>query len=144
MRSHVVMVGDPSIGGGSSPDVPILAKKRTKRASGQRFPALLWALAHAPLFLVLYSFSIRASVAAVPARYHAALWPTFVPQALLVGLTAWLLALPLSFWPKIYRRAAPAVVALFNAGWRSTARSFGRWGSTSMASSCVSCSSPPA
>jgi membrane-anchored protein YejM (alkaline phosphatase superfamily) len=87
----------------------------TQRGPGERFPALLWCLLHAPVILALYAPVVATAVASVPSRYRLALWPTFVPQALLLGLAPWLLTLPLSRWRRGYRFAAPAVAALFTA-----------------------------
>jgi membrane-anchored protein YejM (alkaline phosphatase superfamily) len=80
--------------------------------AGQRFPALLWALLHAPLFLWLYAQSVAIAVRLTPADYRAALWPTFLPQALLLAVILFLAAAPLSRWPRAYRFAAPAIAAL--------------------------------
>jgi len=81
-----------------------------------RAPSLAWALLHAPLLLVLYAPQVLAAVRAAPRPYQAALWPTFVVQALVLALTPWLLALPLSRWPRVHRVAAPLATALFAAG----------------------------
>jgi membrane-anchored protein YejM (alkaline phosphatase superfamily) len=94
---------------------PTLTLGETQRGPGQRFPALVWSLLHAPLVLVLYAPAVTAAVAAVPGRYRLALWPTFVPQALLLGLAPWLLTLPVSGWRRGYRFVLPAVAALFTA-----------------------------
>ncbi|BDG03083.1 sulfatase-like hydrolase/transferase [Anaeromyxobacter oryzae] len=85
------------------------------RAPGRpafRGAALAWALLHVPLFLALYAPSIASAVHAAPPRYHLALWPTFLPQALLLGLVAFLVALPFSLWPRTYRFVAPALSGL--------------------------------
>ncbi|MGB8933155.1 MAG: sulfatase-like hydrolase/transferase, partial [Anaeromyxobacteraceae bacterium] len=74
--------------------------------------ALAWTALHAPLFIALYVEPIRAAALATPEAWRAWLWPTFVPQAGLLALLAWLVALPLSRWPRLYRFAAPAVAAL--------------------------------
>ena len=80
-----------------------------------RSAALAWALLHAPLFLFLYAPSVAVALHAVPARFRLPLWPTFVPQALLVGLAAFLVALPASRWPRVYRWVAPAVAGIATA-----------------------------
>jgi membrane-anchored protein YejM (alkaline phosphatase superfamily) len=80
--------------------------------TGQRFPALVWALLHVPLFLWLFAPGISAAIRATPEAFRAWLWPTFLPQATLLAFVAWVLALPVSFWPRAYRFAAPALVAL--------------------------------
>jgi membrane-anchored protein YejM (alkaline phosphatase superfamily) len=83
--------------------------------SGQRFAALLWALLHVPVFLWLFAPGIAAAVRSTPEAYRAWLWPTFVPQAALLALAGWALALPLSRWDRGYRFAAPAAVGLVTA-----------------------------
>jgi membrane-anchored protein YejM (alkaline phosphatase superfamily) len=80
-----------------------------------RAAALAWSLLHAPLILFLYAPSVAAAVHAVPARFRLPLWPTFVPQALLIGLATFLVALPVSRWPRAYRFLAPAVTGLATA-----------------------------
>jgi membrane-anchored protein YejM (alkaline phosphatase superfamily) len=82
------------------------------RNVGQRFPALLWSLLHVPLFLALFAPGIASAVRATPAPFGAWLWPTFLPQATLIAVLAWLLAWPFSLVPRIYGYAAPAVAAL--------------------------------
>jgi hypothetical protein len=74
--------------------------------------ALAWALFHAPVFIALYAEPIRAAASATPDAWRAWLWPTFLPQAGLLALLPWILALPLSRWPRVYRWAAPAATAL--------------------------------
>ncbi len=80
--------------------------------TGERFPAVLWALFHVPIFLALYSDGIAAAVRGTPEAYRAALWPTFVPQAALLSFVAFALGLPFSVLPRAYRFAAPAAAAL--------------------------------
>jgi membrane-anchored protein YejM (alkaline phosphatase superfamily) len=82
------------------------------RNAGQRFPALLWSLLHVPLFLGLFAPGIEAAVRSTPEQFRVWLWPTFLPQAALIALVAWLLAWPFSLVPRTYRFAAPAVTAL--------------------------------
>ncbi|MGC4000021.1 MAG: sulfatase-like hydrolase/transferase [Anaeromyxobacter sp.] len=88
----------------------------TPRQPRLRFPALLWSLIHVPFLVALYATSVVSAVGAAHPSYRAALWPIFLPQALLLGFIGWLPALPLSRWPRVYRVAAPLVVALFAAG----------------------------
>jgi membrane-anchored protein YejM (alkaline phosphatase superfamily) len=78
-------------------------------------PALLWALFHVPIFVALYAPPIAAAVQATPPAWRAWLWPTFVPQAALLSLLGWLLALPLAPLPRVYRFAAPGLVGLATA-----------------------------
>ena len=84
--------------------------------TGERFPALLWALLHVPLFLALFAPGIQAAIRATPEAYRLWLWPTFLPQATFLALVAWLLALPLSLSTRAYRFAAPAAAALVTGG----------------------------
>ncbi len=84
-------------------------------AAGQRYPAVLWALFHVPIFLALYASGIAAAVRATPEAYRAALWPTFVPQAALLSFVAFAIGLPFSAFPRAYRFAAPAAAALVTA-----------------------------
>jgi membrane-anchored protein YejM (alkaline phosphatase superfamily) len=91
--------------------VPNPAAARPEGA-GYRFPALLWSLLHVPLILALYGSSIAEAVQATPERYRLPLLPTFLLQAALIGALAWVVTLPLALRPRLYRFAAPAVVAL--------------------------------
>lgn len=96
----------------SAPPLPALPPPAPDRSSpGYRFPALLWALLHAPLVLFLYAAPVATAVRMTPAGWRAALWPTFLPQAGLIALLLFLAALPASRWPRAYRFAAPAVAA---------------------------------
>jgi membrane-anchored protein YejM (alkaline phosphatase superfamily) len=81
-------------------------------AGGLRFPALLWALLHAPLFLALYGSSAATALRAVPAPWRTATALAFLPQAALLATVLFLAALPVSRRPRAYRWAAPAGVAL--------------------------------
>src|SRR5512145_1721293 len=74
--------------------------------------ALAWSLLHAPIFIALYGEPIRAAARATPDAWRAWLWPTFVPQAGLLALLTWLLALPAQRWPRAFRFVAPAIAAL--------------------------------
>lgn len=85
-------------------------------SAGQRFPALLWALLHVPVFLVLFAPGIGAAVRATPDPYRLLLWPTFLPQATLLAAIGFALGLPFSPFPRAYRLAAPAAAALVTAG----------------------------
>lgn len=84
-------------------------------SAGQRFPAFLWALLHVPVILALYASPMRQAAASMPEVYRAWLWPSFVPQALLLALVAFLLGLPFLLAPRAYRFAAPAVAGLVTA-----------------------------
>jgi uncharacterized protein len=83
-----------------------------RSGSGYRFPALGWALLHVPVFLALYGSSIAEAVRATPPAYRLPLWPTFLPQAAVIATIGWLVAVPLSPWPRVYRFAAPGVMGL--------------------------------
>jgi uncharacterized protein len=83
--------------------------------AGQRFPALLWALLHVPIFLALFAQGIGAALRATPEAYRVALWPTFVPQATLLAFLAFALGLPFAFSPRVYRFAAPAAAGVVTA-----------------------------
>jgi membrane-anchored protein YejM (alkaline phosphatase superfamily) len=96
--------------------------------AGARFPALLWALLHVPLFLALYRTPIEAAVRATPARWRAFLWPTFLPQAGLIALIAFLIALPFSFSRRAYRWAAPAAAGLVTVAVGLDSRLYGSLG----------------
>src|SRR5512143_2609377 len=85
------------------------------RNAGQRFPALVWSLLHVPLFLALFAPGIGAALRATPEPFRPWLWPTFLPQATLLALIAWLLAMPFTLVLRSYRFAAPAAAALVTA-----------------------------
>jgi hypothetical protein len=89
-----------------------LALPDRESATGQRFPALLWALLHVPISLWLFAPGIAAAIRATPEHYRVFLWPTFLPQATLLAFVGWVLALPFSLSPRAYRHAAPAATAL--------------------------------
>ena len=108
---------------GSAP-MSILPAGGRRSPSGLRFPALLWALLHVPVFLALYAPSIRGAVQATPEVYRAWLWPTFLPQALLLALLAFALALPAAPWPRAYRLLAPGAAGLLTAGLALDAKVF--------------------
>src|SRR5512133_414129 len=103
---------------------PTLAGQEPSRgpAAGQRLAALVWALLHAPLFLALFAPGIAAAMRASPAAYRVALWPTFLPQATLLALVAFVLGLPFSLSGRAYRFAAPGAAALVTAGLALDAR----------------------
>jgi membrane-anchored protein YejM (alkaline phosphatase superfamily) len=93
----------------------ILSPPPAPLGAGFRFPALLWALLHVPVFLLLYAGSIVQAEGAAPAGFRAWLAPTYLVQALVLALLVFLLSLPLSFWPRLYRRAAPVLAGLATA-----------------------------
>jgi membrane-anchored protein YejM (alkaline phosphatase superfamily) len=77
-----------------------------------RWPALLWSLGHVPVFLWLFAGPIELAVRGVPEAYRAAVWPTFPFQAAALALALFLVTLPLSLLPRLYRWAVPAVTGL--------------------------------
>jgi len=78
-----------------------------------RRSALVWALFHAPAFVVLYWPSLVLALEGVPGRrYDLALWPAFVVEGAVLALLPFLVALPLSPAPRAYRFAAPALTGL--------------------------------
>ena len=87
-----------------------------KGSAGLRFSALLWALLHVPIFLVLFAPGIGAALRATPDPYRLLVWPTFLPQATLLAALAFALALPFSPFPRVYRVAAPALAGLVTTG----------------------------
>lgn len=86
-----------------------------RRGSALRFPALLWALLHAPIFVWLYLPSLGPALRAVPGPYRAALWPAVAVEALVLALVVFLVPLPLSLVGRVYRYAAPAFAGLATA-----------------------------
>jgi uncharacterized protein len=77
-----------------------------------RYSALAWALLHAPLILLLYAGSIRIAFGAIGTPYRTALVVLYAAEAVLAAAALYAFTLPLSFWPRFYRYAAPAVIAL--------------------------------
>jgi len=80
--------------------------------SALRFPALVWAVLHAPVFLWLYAGSIQPALRAVPDGYRAATVPAFLVEALVLSLLVFLAPLPLSLWGRAYRVGAPFFAGL--------------------------------
>jgi hypothetical protein len=83
--------------------------------SDPRLPALLWSLLHAPIFLALFAPGIAAAIRATPEPFRPWLWPTFLPQATLLSLGAWVAGRPFYLVPRAYRFGAPAMAALVGA-----------------------------
>src|SRR5689334_21446345 len=83
--------------------------------AGERRAALRWALLHVPVFLALYASAIGRAIAETPAHFRLAMWPTFLPQAMLLSLVAFLLGLPFAPLRRVYRFAAPAMAGLLTA-----------------------------
>jgi len=83
---------------------------------GYTSPALAWCLLHVPAYLALFAQAIRDAVALAPEPFRAAVWPIFLPGAILLALVAFALSLPLAPFPRLYRVAAPALAGLFTVG----------------------------
>ncbi len=94
--------------------MPLLPIERPapEEAGVLRWPALAWALLHVPLFLWLFAGPIQQAVRGVPPGYAAATLPTFPIQAAVLALALWVVALPLSLWPRAYRWAFPLLTGL--------------------------------
>ncbi len=84
----------------------------TSRGAELRPAALVWALLHAPLILLLYTDSIAIALDGIPFHFQAALFALYVVEAAVAAGLVFSLALPLSLWPRVYRYAFPAVFAL--------------------------------
>jgi uncharacterized protein len=82
------------------------------RGSELRFPALIWALLHAPLVLALYAPSLGPALRSVPPAYRLPLWPALAAEALILALVIFAVPLPLSLWGRAYRLAAPFFAGL--------------------------------
>ncbi len=94
--------------------MPLLPLERPApgEAGALRWPALVWALLHVPVFLWFFASPIVQALRGVPPGYGAALWPIFPVQAAVLALALWVLALPLSPWPRAYRWAVPLLTGL--------------------------------
>ena len=88
----------------------------TQHRDGLTFPGLAWCLLHAPLYLLFFATSISEAVELAPEAYRAAIWPIFLPEALLLALVAFAVSLPLAPFPRAYRHAAPALAGIFTVG----------------------------
>jgi membrane-anchored protein YejM (alkaline phosphatase superfamily) len=77
-----------------------------------RWGALLWSALHVPVFLALFATPVALAMRGIPERYHAAMWPTYPVQAAALATLLFLVTLPLSLAPRLYRWAAPAVLGL--------------------------------
>lgn len=103
---------------GSSPqprNLPAAPARPARPAGGRalRRPALLWALLHAPAILFLYRSSLLRALEALPGPLRAAMVGAWLVEACFLAALAWLIALPLSLRPRVYRWAAPAVLGLW-------------------------------
>jgi membrane-anchored protein YejM (alkaline phosphatase superfamily) len=70
-------------------------------------------LLHAPLFLFLYRTSLHRALDALPGAFGVAMAGAWLIEAAFLATIAWLIALPLSPRPRLYRWAAPFVLALW-------------------------------
>ncbi len=78
-----------------------------------RLPALLWALLHAPVILLLYRGSLGLALGPLTSSYRAGMIAAWIVEACYLALIAFALALPFSARARWYRWAAPATLALF-------------------------------
>ncbi len=77
-----------------------------------RWPGLIWAILHVPIFLWLFSGPIGQALRGVPQGFQAALYPAFAIQALTLAVALWVVALPLSVSRRLYRWTFPVLTAL--------------------------------
>ncbi|MFI5214604.1 MAG: sulfatase-like hydrolase/transferase, partial [Gemmatimonadales bacterium] len=80
-----------------------------------RRPALYWALLHAPIILLLYRSSLLRALEPLSGSYRAGMSALWLVEASFLAMLAWLIVLPLSVRPRVYRYAAPAALALWTA-----------------------------
>jgi len=76
-------------------------------AGAFRWSALVWDLLHVPLFLWLFAGPMAQAVRGVPPGYGLAVWPTFPVQAAVLALALWVVALPVSRWPRVHGWVVP-------------------------------------
>ncbi len=77
-----------------------------------RWPGLVWALLHVPVFLFLFSGPIAQALRGVPEGFQPWLYPAFVVQAVTLALAIWVVALPLSISRRLYRWTFPVLTAV--------------------------------
>lgn len=104
--------------------MPLTSPERQTPSGALRWPALLWALGHVPVFLWLFAGPIELAVRGVPEAYRPAVWPTFPIEAATLALALWLVTLPLSVLPRLYRWAVPAVTGLATVALAIDARTY--------------------
>jgi hypothetical protein len=78
---------------------------------GYRRPALLWALLQAPLVLLCSADSALEALHGLPPLLRLGLLLSWLAESAFIALLPFLVALPLSVWPRVYRFAAPFVTA---------------------------------
>jgi membrane-anchored protein YejM (alkaline phosphatase superfamily) len=93
-----------------------------------RFPALVWALLHAPIFLLLFAPSIGPALRSLPSGYRTPMWPALALEAAALSLLVFLVPLPLSVWGRAYRVGAPLVAGLTTVLLSADARLYGSIG----------------
>jgi membrane-anchored protein YejM (alkaline phosphatase superfamily) len=79
--------------------------------AGYRRSALLWALLNAPLILLCSADSALEALRGLPPLLRALLVLAWLAESTFIAFIPFLVTLPLSFWPRVYRLAAPLVVA---------------------------------
>jgi membrane-anchored protein YejM (alkaline phosphatase superfamily) len=80
--------------------------------AGLRFPAFLWAMLHAPLFLLLYASSLGPAFRGIPSGYRLPMWPAVAVEALVLALLVFAVPLPASLAGRPYRFLAPFFAGL--------------------------------
>jgi hypothetical protein len=78
-----------------------------------RVPALLWALLHTPIILLLYRTSFGIALGPLTGRYRLGMLAAWTLEAGFLCLVAFVIALPFSVSRRWYRWAAPAVTSAF-------------------------------
>ena len=78
-----------------------------------RRPALMWALLHAPIILLLYRSSLLRALHDLPGVLGPGMIVAWCVEAAFIASLPWLAVLPLSFKPRLYRYAVPAALALW-------------------------------
>ncbi len=78
-----------------------------------RRPALLWALLHAPVILLLYRSSLARALHELPGALGPGMIVAWCVEAAFIASLPWLAVLPLSITPRVYRYAAPAALGLW-------------------------------
>jgi len=93
-----------------------------------RLPALLWALLHAPVFLLLYRGPLGRALQPMAGGYGLGIVTAWTFEAIGLALFAFVLALPFSRRAAWYRFAAPAVAALLTVVFAADSRLYAALG----------------
>jgi len=101
----------PSVPPPSRPSRP--TPRPAPEGAALRRPALYWALLHAPVILFLYRSSLARALHELPGALGAGMSFAWCVEAVFVASLPWLVLLPLSALPRLYRYAAPAAFALW-------------------------------